>query len=170
MGLLCAQNASHLSFSTEWLGHQCDAGLIELAEYAGQLGVRLGLENRDHYCEIPLLDELDDLLGLGYDEVLVYCHDVGHAQKLEHLGCCPREEWLRRFAGRMAEVYLHDIVGLRDHLAPGLGQVDWDMVARYLPSGAVRTCECRSRDSSHELVTAGLELLAEKGCVRQAEA
>jgi len=45
--------------------------LIELAEYAGQLGVRLGLENRDHYCEIPLLDELDYLLGLGYDEVLV---------------------------------------------------------------------------------------------------
>jgi hypothetical protein len=42
-----------------------------LAEYAGQLGVRLGLENRDHYCEAPLLDELDDLLGLGYDEVLV---------------------------------------------------------------------------------------------------
>jgi hypothetical protein len=80
-----SKSASHLSFSTEWLGHQCDAGLIELPEYAGLLGVRLGLENRDHYCEVPLPDELDDLLDLGYDEVLVYCHDVVHAQKLEHL-------------------------------------------------------------------------------------
>jgi sugar phosphate isomerase/epimerase len=76
---------------------------------------------------------------------------------------------LRRFAGPIAKVHLHDIVGLRDHLALGLGQVDWDMVARYLPSGAVRTCECRSHNSSHELA-AGLELLVEKGCVHKAGA
>jgi len=74
---------------------------------------------------------------------------------------------LRRFAGRMVEVHVHDIAGLRDHLALGLGQVDWDMVSRYLPAGAVRTCECQSFNSAHDLV-ARLKLLAEKGCVRQA--
>lgn len=138
--------------------------LVELAEYAGRLGVRLGLENRYYYYEIPLPDEVDFLLDLGYDEVVGYWHDVGHAQVLEHLGFCPHEEWLRRFAGRMVGVHLHDIVGLRDHLAPGAGQVDWDMVARYLPAGVVRTCECRSYNSSQELAT-GLGLLAKKGCV-----
>jgi len=66
--------------------------LVELAEYAGRLGIRLGLENCDHYYEVPLADELDDLFDSGYDEVLVYCHDVGHARKLEHLGFCPHEE------------------------------------------------------------------------------
>jgi len=51
--------------------------LVELAEYASRLGIRLGLENRDHYHEIPLPDELDYLLDLGYyDEVIGYCHDV----------------------------------------------------------------------------------------------
>jgi sugar phosphate isomerase/epimerase len=43
--------------------------LVELAEYASRLGIRLGLESRDHYHEIPLPDELDYLLDLGYDEV-----------------------------------------------------------------------------------------------------
>ncbi len=143
--------------------------LIELAEYASRMGVRLGLENRDHYYEIPLPDELDYLLGLGYDEIVGYLHDVGHAQKLEHLGFCPHEEWLRRFAGRMIGIHLHDIVGLRDHLAPGLGQINWDMVARHLLAGIVCTCECRSYNSPQEL-TAGMRLLAEKGCVHQVAA
>lgn len=138
--------------------------LVKLAEYAGRMGVRLGLENRDHYYEIPLPDELDYLLGLGYDEIVGYLHDVGHAQKLEHLGFCPHEEWLRRFAGRMVGIHLHGIVGLRDHLAPGVGQMDWDTVARYLLVEVVRTCECRSYNSPQELV-AGMRLLAEKGCV-----
>ncbi|MDH4135857.1 MAG: sugar phosphate isomerase/epimerase [Anaerolineae bacterium] len=142
--------------------------LGELAEYAGRLGIQLGLENRDHYYEIPLPDELDDLLDLGCDEVVGYCHDVGHAQKLEHLGFCPHEEWLRRFAGRMVGVHLHDIVGLRDHQVSGLGQVDWGMVARYLPTEAVRVCECRSYNSPQELA-AGMRLLAEKGCVSKGE-
>ncbi len=143
--------------------------LVELAEYAGRLGVRLGLENRDHYYEIPLPDELDYLLDLGYDDVVGYCHDVGHAQKLEHLRYCPHEEWLRRFAGRMIGIHLHDIVGLRDHLAPGLGHMDWDMVTRYLPVEVVRTCECRSYNSPREM-SSGVRWLAEKGCAARREA
>jgi hypothetical protein len=47
--------------------------------------------------------------------------------------------------------------------------VDWDVVARYLLAGAVRTCECRSHNSQQELA-AGLRLLAKKGCVREAKA
>lgn len=138
--------------------------LVELAEYTGRLGVRLGLENRCHYHEIPLPNEVDFLLDLGYDEVVGYWHDVGHAQTLEHLGFYPQEEWLRRFAGRMVGVHLHDVIGTRDHLAAGLGQVDGDMVARYLPARAVRTCEFQNHNSPQEVV-AGVRWLAEKGCV-----
>ena len=140
--------------------------LIELAEYAARMGVRLGLENRFHYPEIPLPDELDDLLDLGCGEVVGYWHDVGHAQVLQHLGFCTHEEWLRRFAGpqgRVIGVHLHDVVGLTDHLAAGLGQVDWDMAARYLPASALRTCEFQSFNSPQE-VAAGVKWLVEKGC------
>jgi sugar phosphate isomerase/epimerase len=138
--------------------------LLELAEYAARMSIRLGLENRLHYQEIPLPDELDELLDLGCGEVIGYWHDVGHAQVLEHLGFHTHEEWLRRFAGpegRVIGVHLHDVVGLTDHLAAGLGQVDWDMVASYLPSSALRTCEFQAFNSP-EQVAAGLKWLVER--------
>ena len=112
--------------------------LLELAEHAAQRGVRLGLENRLRYHDIPLPDELDELLDLGLGDVVGYWHDIGHAQVLEHLGFQTHEEWLRRFAGpegRLIGVHLHDVVGVTDHLAAGLGQVDWEMVAGYFPVG-----------------------------------
>jgi sugar phosphate isomerase/epimerase len=135
--------------------------LVELADYATQKGVRLGLENRYHYQEIPLPDELDELLDLGLGEVVGYWHDIGHAQVLEHLGFNTHEEWLRRFADRIIGVHLHDVVGVTDHLAAGLGQVDWDMVARYLPENALRTCEFQSFNSPQEVV-AGLKWLVDR--------
>jgi sugar phosphate isomerase/epimerase len=78
---------------------------------------------------------------------------------LQHLGFGTHEEWLRRFAGRMIGVHLHDVVGLTDHRAVGLGQVDWDMVAGYLPAGVLRTCEFQPSNSPQEVV-AGLKQLA----------
>jgi sugar phosphate isomerase/epimerase len=136
--------------------------LAELAECAAGLGVRLGLENRYHYHEIPQPDELEELLATDRGDVIGYWHDVGHAQVMECLGFSRHEDCLRRFSGRIVGVHLHDIVGIQDHLAPGLGSLDWDMVARYLPPDALRTCEFQSFNSPEE-VAAGLSLLVEKG-------
>jgi sugar phosphate isomerase/epimerase len=136
--------------------------LFELGGVAAQRGVRLGLENRYHYPEIPLPDELDDLLGLGLGEVVGHWHDVGHAQVLQQLGFSTHEEWLRRFASRTIGVHLHDVQGITDHLAAGLGQIDWDMVARHLPADALRTCEFQATNSPED-VAAGVQWLVRKG-------
>jgi sugar phosphate isomerase/epimerase len=135
--------------------------LLELAEVAAPLGIRLALENRYHYHEIPLPEELDDLLSLGCGEVVGYWHDVGHAQVLQHLGFGTQEEWLSRFARRIIGVHLHDVVGLNDHLAIGKGTLDWDMVARYLPANALRTFEFQPFNSPSE-VSAAVEWLTER--------
>ena len=82
---------------------------------------------------------------------------------LQHLGFGSHEEWLRRFAERIIGVHLHDVVGLSDHMAAGLGQIDWNMVASYLPAGSLRTCEFQSFNSP-EQVAAGLKWLIAKGC------
>jgi len=138
--------------------------LVELAEYASVRGVRLGLENRYYYYEIPLPDELEVLLELGDNSVIGFWYDVGHAETLAQLGFHAHEEWLRRFATRIIGVHLHDIIGIDDHQAAGRGQVDWEMVARYLPAAALRTCEFQNFNSA-EQVAAGVRHLIEKGCV-----
>lgn len=63
------------------------------------------------------------------------------------------------------EVHLHDVKGINDHLAPGLGEVDFRMVAAYLPDTAIRTFELQPANTP-EQVKAGLKYLAERGCIQ----
>jgi len=139
--------------------------LLELLEYAGRFGVRLGLENRYHYFDIPNPDEMGFLLGLAGPDQLGFVYDTGHAQALDRLGFYPHEEWLQRYSARMIGVHLHDVIGITDHLTPGLGEVDFDMVSAYLPEDAFRTCEFQVANTT-EQVKAGLKFLAEHGCIK----
>jgi FMN phosphatase YigB (HAD superfamily)/sugar phosphate isomerase/epimerase len=139
--------------------------LKELLDYANRFGVRLGLENRYHYRDIPLLDEMGVLLELAGSDQFGFVYDVGHAQSLERLGFFPHEEWLRRYASRIIVTHLHDVIGVDDHLAPGLGEVDFDRVAPYLPDNAIRVCEMKVSTTPTQ-VKAGVRFLAKKGCIR----
>ncbi|GAB4542452.1 MAG: hypothetical protein Kow0063_34450 [Anaerolineae bacterium] len=137
--------------------------LAELAEYAGRSGVRLGIENRYHYLEIPVLDELGWLLEAVGDERVGFWYDVGHAHTLERLGFFAHEAWLQQYASRMIGVHLHDVIGLTDHQAPGSGEVDWRLVASYLPNDVIiRACEVRHYLTARQ-VMAGLQFLVDTG-------
>lgn len=142
--------------------------LLELLEYAAPFGIRLGLENRYHFMDIPNPDEMGVLLDLAGPGQLGFVYDVGHAQVLDRLGFYPHEAWLTRFASRISGVHLHDVIGITDHCVPGSGSVDFDRVAAYLPVGAFRTCELRS-DNSVEQIRAGLQFLASRGCIPTAQ-
>jgi HAD superfamily hydrolase (TIGR01549 family) len=139
--------------------------ISELLAYAEPLGVRLGIENRYHYMEFPNPDELEVLLGLAAPDRIGFLYDVGHAETLDRLGFYPHEEWLKRFSPRMIGTHLHDVLGTTDHYAPGLGTVDFDMLAAYLPDSAFRTCEFQTFNTPGE-VKAGLKFLAEHGCIK----
>ncbi len=158
---LVAQRAAHAEVNVAAV---CKS-IPELAEYAHRFGIRLGLENRYHYHEIPLPDELERLLALGYEDIIGYWHDVGHAQVLENLGFFTHREWLERFSSRIAGAHFHDVIGTGDHRAAGSGDMDWDMVARYMPRDGFRTCEFQN-DNSPEQVAAGVQFLVEKGLVK----
>ena len=139
--------------------------LGELLDYAAPFRIRLGLENRYHYFDIPNPDEMGELLALAGPDQLGFIYDVGHAQALDRLGFYPYEEWLQRYASRIIEVHLHDVIGVNDHHAPGLGEVDFDVIASYLPEEAIRTFELQATNSP-EQVKAGLKYLVEHGCVK----
>ncbi|RPJ23879.1 MAG: HAD family hydrolase [Chloroflexi bacterium] len=142
-----------------------ERSLVELLAYAGKFGICLGVENRYHYMEYPSPDELGILLNLAGPEQIGFIYDVGHAQTLDRLGFYRHEEWLKRFAPRIIGTHLHDVIGTTDHYAPGLGEVDFGMVAAYLPENAFRTCEFQTFNSP-EQVKAGLKFLVEHGCIK----
>ena len=139
--------------------------LTELLDYANKFGICLGIENRYHYMEYPSPNELEILLNLARPERIGFIYDVGHAETLDRLGFYPHEEWLKRFGPRIIGTHLHDVIGVTDHFAPGLGEVDFSMVAKYLPENAFRTCELQTFNTP-EQVKAGLKFLFEHGCIK----
>jgi sugar phosphate isomerase/epimerase len=142
--------------------------LKELVDFASSLEIKLGLENRYHFMDIPSIDEMDQLLSLADDKFIGFVYDVGHAQALDRLGFFPHEEWLSRFSGRMIGAHLHDVKGLTDHLAPGLGEIDFGKCSAYLHPEAFRTCELLPGNTLAQVMQ-GISILIEAGCVRYKE-
>lgn len=151
--------------------------LERLSNVADSAGVRLGLENRLHYYEIPLPDEMDLLLrefaGPG-----AFWFDTGPAWILEELGFVDHNEWLSGFGEQIIGVHLHDVrvvrerpdpsdhlvlgTGLQDHVVPGTGVVDFAEVLNRAPDRAIFACEFDWYHSPDE-VKAGLAHLRELG-------
>jgi len=112
------------------------ASLVELVQAAERHGITIGLENRYHFHEIPLVDEYEALLDGFSLEQAGYWHDVGHAEVLHRLGFVDRSTWLNAHGKRCVGAHLHDVIGIGDHRTPGDGDVSWDYVVagvRHLP-------------------------------------
>jgi sugar phosphate isomerase/epimerase len=139
--------------------------LVELIEYADQYSVKLGLENRYHYMDIPTIDEMDDLLWLADSDRLGFIYDVGHAQALDRLGFFPHRNWLGRFSTRIFGSHLHDVIGVADHYAPGLGEVDFKYISNQLPENSFRTFELQPGNTLAQ-VKQGVDLLVKAGCIK----
>ena len=122
--------------------------LAEVQEYARRIApdgtVKIGLESRYHYYEVPLVDEMQTLLGSLDPAISCYWHDVGHAHNLEVLGFQAHEEWLKLLGPRMLGIHLHDAVLTADHRPVGTGEIDFRMVMGYVPRQTIRVCEFNS--------------------------
>ena len=130
--------------------------LEELAGHAKLRGVRLGIESRVHYGQIPTFAELGLLLAESDPAVVGFWYDCGHVQVLHNLGFHHHETWLTTYAGRIVGVHLHDVAGLRDHLLPGLGELDFEVIMAFVPRASVLTCELDWYYTPQE-ITAGAE-------------
>ena len=137
------------------------ASIRALGEHALGTGVRLGVETRDGYHEIPSLDEMGAVLAACDGLPVGYWHDAGHGAKLAYAGFVEaHEEYLRRYGGQLVGMHIHDTRAGRDHRAPGQGDTDFGMLARYLRQDTIRTLELHPSVTAREIATA-LELLAD---------
>ena len=132
--------------------------LEEVSSYAAKSGIVLGIENRYYFQEIPSVNELDEILDKFRDKNIFYWHDVGHAQNLEHLGLAKHSDYLNRFSNRMIGIHLHDIIGTQDHLAPGCGNFDFQILRPYINKDVLMLIEAHPPAKASEIME-GVKLL-----------
>ena len=146
-----------------WL-EQAVRSFEELAEYAEDAGIAIGLENRLHYHEIPQPEECRELLEEVPAGVAGYWHDVGHAEVQWRLGLVDKHLWLDTNGDRCIGAHLHDVDGIGDHRAPGHGDVDWSYIAAGLPPDALRVFEI-NQTQPPESVAATIPYLRARGVI-----
>jgi sugar phosphate isomerase/epimerase len=140
-----------------------------LGEHAVGSSVRLGVEARDQYQEVPSLDEMATVLDACEGLPVGYWHDAGHGAKLEYFGFLEHEEYLRRYGDRIVGMHVHDTQGARDHRAPGQGGTDFAMLAKYVKPDTILTLELHA-DVLAEHIVPGVEWLLTLGMGTPVEA
>lgn len=109
------------------------ASLREIALHATQKNVKLGLENREAFDELPLDADYADFLATLPPEVPGgYWHDTGHADIKESMGLLEHRAHLEKMAPKLIGFHLHDVSGDGyDHQAIGDGNIDFGMVSSF---------------------------------------
>ena len=81
-----------------------------------------------------MLDRILDEVGDDPETSnLGICIDLGHANQSVDAGRHPVTNYLERYAGQLCHLHLHDNHGKDDdHIAPGLGTIDWPQVLSVL--------------------------------------
>jgi sugar phosphate isomerase/epimerase len=129
--------------------------LRRLADYAGERGIKLGVESRHSYEEIPDESEMTAVLHEFNLPQVGYWHDFGHVQVKHNLGFLDHFEWLQQVAPRLIGCHLHDTQWPgRDHMAPFTGEVEYDRLMPLLPKDMLFVFEMSPRRTREEIVTA----------------
>jgi sugar phosphate isomerase/epimerase len=112
--------------------------LSRIIEYAASKNVRIGLEARRDYEQIPTERELAKLLEEINSPHLGYWHDFGHSQIKENLGFIDHAEWLREVGPRAFGCHVQDCVWpARDHQPPFTGSIEFEKLVPLLPTNCL---------------------------------
>ena len=112
--------------------------LRRIIEHAASKNVRIALESRRGYEEIPSERELPSLLEEVNSGQVGYWHDFGHSQIKENLGFIDHAEWLGTVGSRALGCHVQDCVWpAKDHEAPFTGGIDFDKLVPLLPTNCL---------------------------------
>lgn len=124
--------------------------LSEISLYASKKNIRLAVENRIYFREIPSSDEIGFLLNSVYPNVY-YWHDTGHAQVLENLGFARHISYLEKYNFRMIGMHIHDILKAKDHMAPLKGEFDFSLLKPYIKKDTILVLEAHQPATGEEI-------------------
>lgn len=130
--------------------------LLRVAGLAAEAGVKLGVENREGFSELPFDGDFPTLLApLADHPAIGFWHDTGHASLKELTGFCRHSELLEATAGRVVGFHLHQVSAAgRDHcsLVEPEGRVDFAMVGRFFQAQAPLVLEFSPRVTAADVI------------------
>lgn len=136
--------------------------LDRLIRVAEKQNVLLGLENRYHYHELPAPDDFEIFFSEFKGGPIGYWHDTGHAHANEVLTIFRHEDLLKTYSDSLIGMHLHDALGLKDHIAPGIGEIDFEKIKSYIQEDTLLVIELKLGTPDSE-ISQGIRFLHEKG-------
>ena len=111
--------------------------LEEIAEKAAEFGVKLAVESRSRFEDMPTEREMIRLQEHFAENPWVgYWHDFGHVQLKHNLGLLDHHQWLERVSPYIIGGHVHDVQWpARDHRTPFTGTLDYDSLLKFFPAG-----------------------------------
>lgn len=116
--------------------------LHKIAARAAELGLQLGIENREALEEVPIDGEMTQFLKDFPAATVRYWHDTGHAQIKEHLGFLHHTTHLGQLADRLGGFHVHDVAFPgSDHREPGKGCIDFAALKPFVKPEHIKVFE-----------------------------
>ncbi|HEY1581499.1 MAG TPA: TIM barrel protein [Chthoniobacterales bacterium] len=126
--------------------------LKPIIEHAASKNIRLGIEGRRGYEEIPSEREIPALLDELASPLVGYWHDIGHLQIKENLGFVDHEEWLRAIGPRTLGCHVQDCIWpAQDHQPPFAGDARLEKLIPLLPAECLFVWEMSPRKTADEI-------------------
>ena len=126
--------------------------LKPIVEHAAAKNIRLGIEGRRGYEEIPSEREMPALLDELNSSHAGYWHDFGHLQIKENLGFVDHAEWLRAIGSRTLGCHVQDCIWpAQDHQPPFAGEIDLEKLVPLLPATCLFVWEMSPRKTVEEI-------------------
>lgn len=130
--------------------------LSTLADKATLAGVKLAIESRSHFEDMPTEREMLALQQHFADHPNVgYWHDFGHVQLKHNLGLLDHPDWLARIAPHLIGGHVHDVEWpALDHRVPFSGGIDYRPLLGFFPPGCPLVWELSSSRDATEIRSA----------------
>lgn len=115
---------------------------------------RIAIEPGSSFVDLLSFDATGWVLEDLANKRVAYWHDTGLSQIREKTGLATQGQWLDTYAGRMVGIHLQDAAEGQVEMPPGSGEVDFKLVAGYLPREAERVLEMNPRHGRAEILAA----------------
>ncbi len=113
---------------------------------------RLAIEPGLYFDDLISFEAMGWVLDDLKDRALGYWHDAGHIHHRSRFGLPGQGAWLDAYADRMLGVHLQDAAAEATGLPPGRGEVDFRLVAEYVPKTAARVLDVDPRHGRSEIL------------------